>query len=303
MLITSYGIDCALAQVVYYHFTSKTNFATISNKVINNYLTKNTPAILVGLRPDLEYIDDNMILIDNTKRGLSMFENIPNFVYEQRISKTHILSKYLKVNAPLYKYAMLADALTTGQYTDNNVIFLDFYNAVGHDTFIYKFLIQEGLLLNKNEQQLALRFRKFQNETADEFIKEFMLLNEGIAICKANYNMREPIENAILDKYHEDLFLVATWDYNNDNTLRVSLCSKSDMAGKIADKMNGDNYIRSGVYKTTYSEDVEDVNTYIMEQLSEAYNEIVNEHRTQLYQEKQKEIEQHKEENSILSLL
>lgn len=299
MLITSYGIDCALAQVVYYHFTSKTNFATISNKAINTYLTKNTPSILVGLRPNLEYVSESIALIDNTKRGFDMFSDIPNFIYEQKISKTHILSKYLKVNAPLYKYAMLADALITNQYTDNNVLFLDFYNAVGHDTFIYKFLLNDALVLNKNDQQLALRFRKFQIETADNFIQEFMYMDDGIAVCRANYNMREPIETAILDKYHEDLFLIATWDYNNDNTIRVNLCSKSDIAGKVAEKLDGDNYIRSGAYKFVYTSDIEDINGYINEQLVEVYNEIAEEHNAQRYQEKQKELE----DESIFSLL
>ena len=298
MLITSYGIDCALAQIVYYHNTTKTNFATISNKVINRYLTKHNPKILVGLRPSIENVTESMVLIDNTKKGLDMFSDLPNFVYEPKVSKTHILSKYLKVDAPLYRYAMLADALTTGQYTDNNVVFLDFYNAVGHDTFVYKFLIDDSLVLNKNDQQLALRFRKFQNDTADSFVQEFMVKQDGIAVCRANYNMKEAIENAILEKYREDLCLIVTWDYNNDDTIRINLCSKSDLAGKIADKMDGDNYIRSGSYKITYNDEEEDLSSYIMEQIVEVYESVVNERQQQMYEEKQREIEEYKKTQS-----
>ncbi len=298
MLITSYGIDCALSQIMYYHHTSKTNFATISNKVINKYLTKHTPSILVGLRPNIENITDSMVLIDNTKKGLDLFNDLPNFIYEPKVSKTHILSKYLKVAAPLYKYAVLANSLTSGQYTDNNVLFLDFYNVVGHDTFVYKFLLDDNLVLNKNEQQMALRFRKFQYDVADNFIQEFMIKQDGIAVCRANYNMKEAIENAILERYKDDLCLIVTWDYNNDDTIRINMCSKSDLAGKIADKMDGDNYIRSGSYKIFYDTEEEDISSFIMNQIVEVYESIVNERQQQLYEEKQREIEEYKKMQS-----
>lgn len=303
MLATSYGIDCALSQILYYQCTNKLDFITISNKLINRYLSKHTPNILVGLRPDHEYIQDSMVLIDNTKRGFDMFDGLPNFLYNTKVSKTNIFAKYLQIDTKHHKYVQLADSLINGNYTDQNVLYLDFYNAVEHDTFIYKGLTDSSFMLNKNEQQLALRFKKFQDETADKFIESFLSMQDGVAVCKSNYNMKDAIENAILAKYHEELFLIATWDFDSDGMLRINVCSKSDIAGKIAEKQNGDNYIRNGTFKLSYDIGEEDTNGYVLEQIVDIYKETVEETQRQLFREKQREIEESRANANGLDIL
>lgn len=302
MLATSYGIDCALSQIVYYHHTNQIDFATISNKMINRFLQKVKPKILVGLRPDIEYVDEATIIVDNTKRGYELYSEYDNFFYESKVSKTHIFSTYLKTNNDLVKYALLADSLCTGQYTDNNILFLDFYNAVGQDAFVYKFISDGELLLNKNEQQLALRFRKYQDETADQYVSNFLTIQNNVAICRSNYSMKDAIENSILSKYRDEIFLIITWDYESDGTFRVSLCSKTDIAGKIAEELNGDNYIRSGMVKLKIdnTEEINDPSDYISEQILEMYNQIIEKDQKTKFFDKQQEIEgnQKYQENS-----
>ncbi len=300
MLITSYGIDCALSQILYYHHTNKTDFATISNKMVNKYLLKNKPQYLIGLRPDVENIDESIILVDNTKKGYGMYHGIlENFIYDTKISKTGLFAKYMKVNNHITRFSTLADSIITGNYSESNNMFMDFYNAVGHDSFVYRFLVNMDMILNKNEQQLALRYRKFQNELADQYIQDFMYKEDNIVVCRASYNMKDAIENSIIEKYREDLMLIATWDYEMDGSVRINLCSKSDLAGKIAEKNNGDNYVRNGCYKVIVDNCVEDLCEYIMEQIIDSYKIIVEEEHNKRYLEKQNEIRQ----NSLDSLL
>ncbi len=293
MLATSYGIDCALSQIVYYHHTNQIDFATLSNKTIDRYLQKYQPKILVGLRPNIDNVSEETILIDNTKRSFELYNDYDNFLYESKVSKTHIFSRYLKTDNSLVKYILLADALSTGQYTEQNMLFLDFYNSIGHDTFVYKFICNDNLLLNKNEQQLALRFRKFQNETADDFISNFLTVKDNVAICRSNYSMREAIENAILSKYRDDIFLIITWDYDHDTTYRISMCSKTDISGKIAEELKGDNYVRSGTCKLKIDTHIEDPSDFIYEQIIEVYNNVIQKEQKSLYLDKQKELEKY----------
>jgi hypothetical protein len=62
--------------------------------------------------------------------------------------------------------------------------------------------------------------------------------------------------------------------------------------------MDGDNYIRSGSYKITYNDEEEDLSSYIMEQIVEVYESVVNERQQQMYEEKQREIEEYKKTQS-----
>ena len=126
-----------------------------------------------------------------------------------------------------------------------------------------------------------------------------MYKEDNIVVCRASYNMKDAIENSIIEKYREDLMLIATWDYEMDGSVRINLWSKSDLAGKIAEKNNGDNYVRNGCYKVIVDNCVEDLCEYIMEQIIDSYKIIVEEEHNKRYLEKQNEIRQ----NSLDSLL
>ena len=64
MLITSYGIDCALSQILYYHHTNKTDFATISDERIKTieFALNNRPRKRLGWKTPLEVFNKSVAL-------------------------------------------------------------------------------------------------------------------------------------------------------------------------------------------------------------------------------------------------
>ncbi len=292
MLVTNYGIDCAFAQILYYHEKGEMNFTTVSPRNINTFLVSTTPDILLGFSNIGVPISSKTKIIDNTKTALNFFEEFPNFYYREKTSRTRILYELLQSkNKDLIKYCNIADEITKFQSSDEIDMIKDLYEVIGHDQFVYRFIVNPDLTLNKNEEQLVLRNRKHKEFIAKEYIKDFVTYDDGIAVCKSFFNLNDVIENNIISKY-EEVAIIATWDYTQDGDIKINLSSRSDAAGKIAQYFNGFGFLHKGSYKIEMIQEDEDINLYILEQIKNARVAVYEVDLTNRYDQIQAEIEE-----------
>jgi hypothetical protein len=291
LLITNYGVDCAFAQIIYYHETGETNFSTVSPRNINTFLVTYEPDIILGFSRIGVPIPEKTKIIDNTKTGLYFFENNENFIYEEKTSRTRILFDYLhSSNKQLIKFCNIADEICRYHRSEEIDFIKDLYEVIGHDQFVYRFITNASLALNKNEQQLVLRNRKHKETIAKLYINDFINHDEGIIVCRSFFNLNDTIQNLLIEKYEDDVVIMALWDYTQDGEIRVSLSSKSDAAGKISEYYDGFGFSGTGNYKISIP-DVEDVNVFIMEQIINARSTIYNSELVNNYEISQAEIE------------
>lgn len=298
MLITNYGVDCAFAQILYYHETGEMNFTTVSPRNINTFLVSYTPEIILGFSNIGVPISEKTKIIDNTKTSLYFFEDYKNFIYKEKTSRTHILFDVLQSkNKELMKYCNIADEIAMFHKNDDIDMLKDLYEAIGHDQFVYRFIVNPDLTLNKNEQQLVLRNRKHKEYIAKEYLKDFISYEDGIVVCKSFFNLHDVIENIIIDKYETEVTIIAIWDYTQDGDIRINLSSRSDAAGKIAQYFNGFGFSHRGNYKIEIPEN-ENIDLFIIEQIKNARTAIYDINLVNNYDQTQAEIE----DNSILSI-
>jgi len=291
MIITSYGIDCAFCQAIYFHHTGALDFLSTSNKHAEVLISVHQPEFLVGLRVNPDVLPQHTVVIDNTKASNYLYENHPTYITGDRISRSHLLYNYLHADMLLYPMVSIADAFVSGYLTEEQDLYYYLYKALGFSGFVSRFVGDPNIKLSKYEQQLALLYRKNVNSIVDNILDIAMERKEELVVCKAGFDLKDTVEGTILHKYREDIALIALWDFSSDGLVYVNLTSKGDLAGKMAEKMGGENYFRSGTVSLNVPKDCyENISSYLTDMLYEVFDEVKNEHWRNLCEAKQKAI-------------
>lgn len=273
LLVTSYGIDSALSQIIYYHHTSTTNFITISRTKASEAIEYLNPSIVINLGED--------------------WDNVTIFNRSSTLSATNQLATYLNVEKAIMKYAILSDKLL--QYNEELEPVLNFYEAVGHDNFVNRFIITDSLTLTKSEIALGKAFVIEHQHIAKEYVDNFLFYKDGIAIIKSNFKLGKYLEEAIIDKYAEDgLKLVCTYSSFNVDSFGLRFKAKKDLKEKLLNNIDPNiisNEDLGSLIIAGINDHQEDVEEYYYEILSEAWDKMVEEDKRKVFDEYDKRIE------------
>jgi len=271
MLVTNYGVDCAFAQVIYYHITGNMDFATISPRNINVFFVSSEPDILVGYSHIGVPIPKDVIIISNTKSSESFFSGFKNFIYKEKTSNTRLLYEYLskcntiddKTDKIVLPLCNIADNIFS--YNENSINIKELYDIMGHYQFVYRFIINPDLVLNKHEQQLIARSIKEKELIVNQYCNNFLTYDDGIVVCRSYYNINDMLVSSILSKYETEVVLIALWDYTQDGNIKINLYSQSKLASKLADKLNGNGYLSRGTISLDIPKDNIDINRWLLD--------------------------------------
>ena len=254
LLLCSYGIDSALSQILYYHHTGKTNFMTLGRKAAigdMGFLSSVTPSILINfnVNEDIFYADTSPVIFNKS----------------HSLSATNQLASYLNVNKSIMKYAVLSDKLL--QYDEELEPVVNYYEAIGHENFVNRFITTDSLTLTKSEIALGKAFIIENQKIAKEYVDNFLFYKDGIAIIRSNFKLGKYLEEMIIDKYAEDgLKLVCTYSYNGIGA-NLRFKAKKDLKEKLLQNIN-----------STYIEDDESIILSIAnENLEESFYDILYE--------------------------
>lgn len=252
LLLCSYGIDSALSQILYYHHTGKTNFMTLGRKAAigdSGFLNSITPSILINfnVNEDIFYADTSPVIFNKS----------------HSLSATNQLASYLNVNKSIMKYAVLSDKLL--QYDEELEPVVNYYEAIGHENFVNRFITTDSLTLTKSEIALGKAFIIENQKIAKEYVDNFLFYKDGIAIIRSNFKLGKYLEEMIIDKYAEDgLKLVCTYTYNGIGA-NLRFKAKKDLKEKLLHNIN-----------STYIEDDESIILSITnENLEESFYNIL----------------------------
>ena len=252
LLLCSYGIDSALSQILYYHHTGKTNFMTLGRKAAigdMGFLSSLTPSILINFNvsEDIFYADTAPVIFNKS----------------HSLSATNQLASYLNVNKSIMKYAVLSDKLL--QYDEELEPVVNYYEAIGHENFVNRFITTDSLTLTKSEIALGKAFIIENQKIAKEYVDNFLFYKDGIAIIRSNFKLGKYLEEMIIDKYAEDgLKLVCTYSYNGIGA-NLRFKAKKDLKEKLLHNID-----------STYIEDDESITISIAnENLEEDFYDIL----------------------------
>jgi len=254
LLLCSYGIDSALSQILYYHHTGKNNFMTLGRKAAigdSGFLNSITPSILINfnVNEDIFYADISPVIFNKS----------------HSLSATSQLASYLNVNKSIMKYAVLSDKLL--QYDEELEPVVNYYEAIGHENFVNRFITTDSLTLTKSEIALGKAFIIENQKIAKEYVDNFLFYKDGIAIIRSNFKLGKYLEEMIIDKYAEDgLKLVCTYSYNGIGA-NLRFKAKKDLKEKLLHNID-----------STYIEDDGSITISIAnENLEEAFYDILYE--------------------------
>ena len=271
LLVCSYGIDSALAQILYYHHTNKTNFMTLGKHNGLQFLESITPSILINFNVDesIFYADDVPIMFNRS----------------HSLSATNQLATYLNVNKSIMKYAVLSDKLLS--YDEELEPVVNYYEAIGHENFVNRFITTDSLTLTKSEIALGKAFVIENQKIAKEYVDNFLFYKNGIAIIRSNFKLGKYLEEMIIDKYAEDgLKLVCTYSYNGIGA-NLRFKAKKDLKEKLFQNIDS-NYIEDdGITLSITSEYLEES---FYEILSEAWDKMEELDKKKVFDEYDKNI-------------
>lgn len=256
-LLTSYGIDSALSQILFYHHTKTLNFFTCSRRRIEEAIQLYNPTHILGFGIDLSYLT-NAWLIDK----------------EHSDSATNKLADLLRVESSLYKYAILANKLLTNTDESLDSVF-NYYEAVGHEQFVNRFITTEAFTLTKTEQTLGKLYVIEHQKLAKNYVEQFCYYKDGIAINKSNFNLSKYIEEEVIDSYAESgLKLIVTYQYNyTGKHIVCNIRSKKDMLKTFMEAVPEENECNE--YDNSVVVKVDEFNN-IEEQIYEVISDICN---------------------------
>ena len=224
-LISSYGIDSALSQILYFHHTKERSFFTCSKKRIEEAIQLYKPTHILGFGVDLSYLTDAYI-IDR----------------EKEVSATANLGKLLNVDRSLFKYAAIANSLIA--YNGELEVVYNYYEAVGHEQFVNKFISTDSLTLTKVEQDLGKLYVVEHQNLAKNYIEQFCYYKDDIAICRSNFRLSKYIEEMIIDSYAESgLKFIVTYQFNyTGKDIVCTVRSKKDLIKSFMEAVPDKNY-------------------------------------------------------------
>ena len=222
-LLTSYGLDSALAQILYYDHTKEQSFFTCSRKRIEEAINMYHPTHVLGFGIDLSYLTD-AYLIDR----------------EKNVSATANLGKLLNVDKMLFKYASLANTVID---PDPNTVSLvddvyNYYYAVGHEQFVNKFISTDSMSLTKTELALGKLYAVEHQKLAKDYIDQFCYYKNDIdeyaesglkfiVTYNLNYTGKDIICNIKSKKDMIQSFMEAVPEENEtdeyDNSIKVTV--------------------------------------------------------------------------------
>ena len=276
LLLCSYGIDSALSQILYYHHTGKTNFMTLGKKAAVGdlgFLESYTPSILINfnVNEDFFYPDTAPITFNKT----------------HSLSATNQLATYLNVDKSIMKYAVLSDRLL--QYDEELESVYNYYEAIGHENFVNRFITTDSLTLTKSEIALGKATIIENQKIAKEYVDNFLFYKDGIAIIRSNFKLGRYLEEMIIDKYAEDgLKLVCTYSYNGiGSALRFK--AKKDLKEKLLQNIDSTYIDEDSIVISITNEPLEE-NFYDI--LSEAWDKMVEEDKKKVFDEYDKQIKE-----------
>lgn len=270
LLLCSYGIDSALSQILYYHHTGSTNFITLSKVKALSLVTSLNPSILINLGEDWE----DYICFNRT----------------HSLSATNQLATYLNVNKTIMKYSVLSDKLL--QYDEELEPVYNYYEAIGHDNFVNRFITTDSLTLTKSEIVLGKAYVIELQKIAKEYVDNFIFYKNGFAIIKSNFKLGKYLEEAIIDKYAEDgLKLVATYTYSDEAVLRFK--AKKDLKEKLINNINPKYLVETEYgYEVHMPIDKEDLEYCFYEELSNAWDKMVEQDKRKVFDEYDKKVKE-----------
>ena len=246
--MTSYGIDSALSQILFFHHTNTQNYFTCSKKRLDEAISLYTPNIVCGFNIDPDYYKSvsNIHIINRSNSS----------------STTNQLATYLNVDRTLFKYGILADKLLSR--SEETEVVYNYYDAVGHDQFVNRFISTDSLTMTKTEQSLGKLYVIEHQKLAKDYIDNFCYYKNDIAICRSNFRLSKYIEEMLIDSYAESgLKLIVTYQFNyTGKDIVCNIRTKKDLlntfmeAVPISDK--SDEYDNSVIVKLDQFDNIEE---------------------------------------------
>jgi hypothetical protein len=282
MLITSYGIDSAILQIVYYHSTNRDDFLTISGRNLKDYLKNNTVNILADLAG---YIPDGYLskfphvyVLENRKANIEKYFDYPKFLYEEKTSKASIfLNKMnLKLNNS-NSILDLADSLASYDYNENTAILENLYQSLGHDSFVFRFIENPQLILTSNEKKL-IDLHVAHNESIAKKIVSHSVIQNGILFAKAEFGLPPYMATEFFKEQADEgnTFLV-TWNYTPDGEISINIRSRNSTAGDLARYIGGNGFGSTGYLKDKVNfSKIKDMTTYLRNKYTSKIIEYCN---------------------------
>ena len=267
LLLCSYGIDSALSQILYYHHTGSTNFITLSRTKAVEEASFLHPSIMINLFE----LDDVVCFNRSTT-----------------VSAANQLATYLNVDKSIMKYAVLSDKLL--QYDEELIPVMNYYEAIGHENFVNRFVTTDSLTLTKSEIALGKAYVIENQKIAKEYVDNFLYYKDGIAIIRSNFKLGKYLEEAVIDKYAEDgLKLVCTYTYNNTATLRFK--SKKDVKEKLVNTIDPTYLVKTEFgYEVQLAIDNEDIEYCFYEIMNKAWDNMEEQDKKRVFDEYDKNI-------------
>ncbi len=277
-MVCNYGIDCALSQLVYHNISNRDDYTTISSRYINEFLTVCNPKILLGFSSiNVKNIKPTTYIIDNTKTSINFYQTYDRFFGGQKVSKTGILLNLLdrkKAYTDQVMFANLADKIACYNNDEQTDRMMDLYDAVGHECFIGRMISNPVFTLNKNEEQIVLRVRKYKEEICKKMISDTVINTEYLYVCKCHFSLQRVLED-MLFRDNEDVGVLVTWDYTPDGDIRVNIKSRGNAANDIAKLHGGYGFNGNGSFKMPIKNN--SMSTFLLESIWEELNNNINE--------------------------
>lgn len=276
MIVTNYGLDCALSQVVMFHHTGSMEFSTVSARYINDFLKKFIPSVLIGFNCiDRGLLSKKPFIIDTSKAGKALYMGYEKFITGEKISKTSLFAKAIRADmSKINHFCNLADAASTYQpLSDEYDSIANLYDSIGHDLFVYRMILNPDFQLDKTEQVIVAKHLNEKEKLCNMYMENFLLERQGIIVCRCPYVLQHVLFEKLREKREGDLVLVAFWDFTADGEVRVDVSSPTEIAGRVSEALGGNGYNRNGSFKLQMqiSEDTsENVMTCIEEHMEGA---------------------------------
>ena len=188
------------------------------------------------------------------------------------------------------KYAVLADKLL--QFNEELEPVMNYYEVVGHENFVNRFITTDSLTLTKSEIALGKAYVIENQKIAKEYVDNFLFYKDGIAIIRSNFKLGKYLEEAIIDKYAEDgLKLVATYTYTDAATLRFK--AKKDIKEKLMANINPTYLVETEYgYNIQLAINNEDIEYCFYDMLNKAWDKMVEQDKKKVFDEYDKKVKE-----------
>lgn len=296
MLVTNYGLEHAVCQVAWYHVMGREDVLTLSQRYIEEYLSKIVPSILIGFtNVPINLLRNKTYLINNSKMADQKYSIYEKHICQTGTSKVTLLMRLLKKQSkkmcPLMK---VMDDASRYEKTDIYHDLYDYYESIGHDSFVNRFKENTDIMLSEEEKDVAFTVIDHKIELIKTMVQNNISFEDNIACFKCDYSSERYLTHYVMERYEDQVLLLCLWNFSADGDIRISLKSRNNLAEMIAKNHGGYGFKQEGSYSIPLFGS-SDYNYDIREMIKKEKDELVKSYHNNKFGEAQKLFEMTKE--------